>query len=59
MSEVTHFKFSNRVLLLPLLLVLTIWTVYFLELKFRVNLIRVKRNRFVPLDPRIAQPFVQ
>ncbi|WP_445384274.1 rhomboid family intramembrane serine protease [Robiginitalea sp. IMCC44478] len=38
MSEVTHFKFGNRVLLLPLLLVLTIWTVYFLELKFRVNL---------------------
>ncbi|NNJ87842.1 MAG: rhomboid family intramembrane serine protease [Eudoraea sp.] len=37
MSAETHFKFSNRVLLVPMVSVLLIWTVFWLELKFQSN----------------------
>lgn len=38
MSENTYFKFSNSVIIVPLLAVLSIWTVYWLEVSFRFNL---------------------
>lgn len=37
MSAETHFKFSNRILLVPMVSVLLIWTVFWLELKFQTN----------------------
>ena len=38
MSEERHFYFSNRVLLVPMLAVLAIWTVFWVEVRFQVNL---------------------
>lgn len=37
MSDITHFKFSNSVVVVPLLAVLVIWTVYWVELAQRLN----------------------
>ena len=37
MSAETNFKFSNRVLLVPMASVLLIWTIFWLELKFQSN----------------------
>ena len=37
MSNPTHFKFSNSVVVVPLLAVLVIWTVYWVELAQRIN----------------------
>lgn len=37
MTEGNYFKFSNSVIVLPLLAVLSIWTVYWFEIKFQVN----------------------
>ena len=37
MSAETHFKFSNRVLLVPMASVLLIWTIFWMELKFQSN----------------------
>lgn len=38
MVEQQYFKFSNSVVIAPLLAVITIWTVYWIELGFQVNL---------------------
>ncbi|MEO1012780.1 MAG: rhomboid family intramembrane serine protease [Bacteroidota bacterium] len=38
MSEQNYFKFSNLVIAIPLLAVILIWTVYWVELKFQINL---------------------
>ncbi len=38
MSERSYFKFSNAVLVAPLVAVISIWTVYFIELRLRINL---------------------
>ncbi|MGB5700603.1 rhomboid family intramembrane serine protease [Muriicola sp.] len=37
MSAETNFKFSNRVLLVPMASVLLIWTIFWMELKFQSN----------------------
>ncbi|WP_190809639.1 rhomboid family intramembrane serine protease [Flagellimonas sp. S3867] len=37
MSDMNHFKFSNGVLMAPLLAILSIWTVFWLELQFGTN----------------------
>lgn len=37
MSEETYFKFSNRVLVVPMVAVLIIWTVFLLEVRLHVN----------------------
>jgi len=37
MSEITHFKFSNRVILVPLVLVLSIWIVFLIEVRLGMN----------------------
>ncbi|MGB5170142.1 rhomboid family intramembrane serine protease [Eudoraea sp.] len=38
MSEDNHYRFSNRVLLVPMVAVLAIWTVYWFEIKYQINL---------------------
>ncbi|HUH46565.1 MAG TPA: rhomboid family intramembrane serine protease [Arenibacter sp.] len=38
MREQTYFKFSNTVVLAPMVAVLAIWIVYWYEIKFQVNL---------------------
>ncbi|WP_299532116.1 rhomboid family intramembrane serine protease [Ulvibacterium sp.] len=38
MSEQQYFKFSNIVVIAPLLAVLSIWTVFLIELRFHMNL---------------------
>ncbi len=38
MVEQQYFKFSNSVLVAPLLAILSIWTVFWIELKFKINL---------------------
>ncbi|WP_047416294.1 rhomboid family intramembrane serine protease [Cellulophaga sp. Hel_I_12] len=37
MSEITHFKFSNRVILVPLALMLLIWIVFLIEVRLGMN----------------------
>ncbi|MCW5516775.1 rhomboid family intramembrane serine protease [Muriicola sp. Z0-33] len=38
MSEDNYFRFSNSVLLAPMLAVLAIWTVFWVEVRFQINL---------------------
>ena len=38
MSEENYFRFSNSVLLAPMFAVLLIWTVFWIEIRFQVNL---------------------
>lgn len=38
MSENTYFKFSNAVIIAPLITVLLIWTIFWIELRFQINL---------------------
>lgn len=38
MSETHYFKFTNAVIIAPLVSVLLIWTVFWVELRYRVNL---------------------
>lgn len=38
MSEETYYKFSNWVLVLPMVSVLMIWTVFWVEIKYNINL---------------------
>ena len=37
MSEIGHFKFSNKVLAIPLIAMIIIWAVYWVELALGVN----------------------
>ncbi len=38
MSEEAYYKFSNWVLVLPMMAVLLIWTVFWVEIEFKINL---------------------
>ncbi len=38
MSEQSYFKFSNAVVIAPLFAMLAIWSVYWVELRFKINL---------------------
>ncbi len=38
MSDTQYFRFSNAVLIAPLSAVLIIWTIYYVELRFQINL---------------------
>ncbi|SDM75841.1 rhomboid family intramembrane serine protease [Kriegella aquimaris] len=60
MSEHQYFKFTNSVVLAPMIAVLMIWTVFWLELRFQVNLNQfgvIPRN-FVGLRGIIFSPFI-
>lgn len=37
MSDITYFKFTNKVLLVPLFVIVSIWLVYLIELRLQVN----------------------
>ena len=37
MTESKHFQFSNAVVIIPMVLVLLIWTVYLIEIRFSLN----------------------
>lgn len=60
MSENQYFKFSNAVILAPLLAVLTIWTVFWFELRFQVNLnsYGVNPRTFSGLRGVVFSPFI-
>tara|TARA_R110002049_G_scaffold305931_1_gene503539 strand:- start:6212 stop:6982 length:771 start_codon:yes stop_codon:yes gene_type:complete len=38
MTDNNHFKFSNAVILAPMVAVLTIWIVFWIEIQFKINL---------------------
>lgn len=60
MSENNHFKFSNWILLGPLLAVLSIWTVFWVEVKFGVNFNEygIYPRRFSGLKGVLFSPFI-
>jgi len=60
MTESNYFKFSNSVIVLPLLAVLSIWTVYWFEVKFLVNFNEygVYPRTFKGLRGIIFSPFI-
>lgn len=60
MSEQNYFKFSNSVLIAPLLAVLLIWTVFWLELSLKTNLneFGIYPRRFSGLQGLVFSPFI-
>lgn len=60
MREHTYFKFSNTVILVPLLSALTLWTVYWYEIKFQVNLnhLGIYPRSFKGLRGIVFSPFL-
>ncbi|MDB2606491.1 rhomboid family intramembrane serine protease [Zobellia sp.] len=60
MSDNTYFKFTNSVVIAPLLAVLSIWTVYWMELRFKINLndYGIYPHKFTGLKGIICSPFI-
>ncbi|WP_339712046.1 rhomboid family intramembrane serine protease [uncultured Kriegella sp.] len=60
MSEHQYFKFTNAVVLAPMTAILLIWTVFWFELRFQVNLNQfgVAPRNFVGLRGIIFSPFI-
>lgn len=60
MSEANHIKFSNGVVLAPLLAILSIWIVYWMELQLGVNLneFGVYPRKFSGLKGIVFSPFI-
>ncbi len=60
MVEQQYFKFSNSVLVAPLVAVLSIWTVYWIELRFQINLndYGVRPRTFEGLRGVFFSPFI-
>lgn len=60
MSEERYFRFSNAVLLVPMAAVLLIWTVFWVEVRFQINLnhFGVYPRTFSGLKGIIFSPFV-
>nr|WP_298791485.1 rhomboid family intramembrane serine protease [uncultured Allomuricauda sp.] len=60
MAETNHFKFSNSVLIAPLVAVLSIWTVFWLELQFGANFNEygVRPRNFSGLRGVLFSPFI-
>lgn len=60
MTDNNHFKFSNWVLLAPLLAVLSIWTVFWIEVQFGLNFndFGVYPRRFSGLIGVLFSPFI-
>ncbi len=60
MSEHQYFKFTNSVVLAPMLAVLMIWTVFWVELSFQVNLNQfgISPRSFVGLRGIVFSPFI-
>lgn len=60
MSEQSYFKFTNSIVIAPLLAVLSIWTVYWLELKLGTNFNEygVYPKTFTGLRGVVLSPFI-
>ena len=60
MSENTYFRFSNLIVAVPLLAVLSIWTVYWLEVRFQINLNQygIYPRTLVGLRGLLLSPFI-
>lgn len=60
MSESHYFKFTNAVLIAPLIAVITIWTVFWMELRFQVNLNEygIYPQKWVGLRGIVFSPFI-
>jgi membrane associated rhomboid family serine protease len=60
MSEMGHYKFSNKVLAIPLLAMIIIWAVYWLELALGVNFneMGVMPRTFSGLQGVVLSPFI-
>ncbi|PCJ94590.1 MAG: rhomboid family intramembrane serine protease [Flavobacteriaceae bacterium] len=60
MSDYNYFKFSNRVVVAPMVIVLFIWTIYWIEIQFHVNLNThgVYPRRFSGLQGILFSPFI-
>lgn len=60
MSDQNEFRFSNAVLVAPLLAMLTIWFVYWMELRFQTNLndFGLYPRRFSGLRGILFSPFI-
>jgi len=60
MSEQSEFRFSNSVLVAPLMAVLLIWFVYWMELRFQTNLndFGLYPRRFSGLQGVVFGPFI-
>lgn len=60
MSEHHYFKFSNAVVIAPLAAVLCIWTVFWIELQFHINLNQygVEPRTFSGLRGVVFSPFI-
>lgn len=60
MSENSYFKFSNTVIVIPFIAVLLIWTVFWVEIRFQVNLNEygVYPRTFTGLRGIFLSPFI-
>jgi membrane associated rhomboid family serine protease len=60
MSEQNYFRFSNAVIIAPLIAVLVIWTVFWVELKFQTNLndFGLYPRKLIGLRGLIFSPFI-
>ncbi|CAZ96645.1 MULTISPECIES: rhomboid family intramembrane serine protease [Zobellia] len=60
MSDNAYFKFTNSVVVAPLLAILSIWTVFWVELRFKVNLndYGIYPQRVSGLKGIIFSPFI-
>lgn len=60
MSESKYFKFTNSVVVIPLLGVILIWTVFWIELRFHLNLNEygVYPRTFMGLRGVVLSPFI-
>jgi len=60
MSEHSYFKFSNAVLVAPLAAMILIWTVFWVELRFQINLndFGLYPRRFSGLRGIVFSPFI-
>lgn len=60
MSESQHFKFSNTVVFAPLFAVLTIWFVFWLEIKYQLNFndLGIYPRRLLGLRGVFFSPFI-
>lgn len=60
MVEQNYFKFSNSVIVAPLIAIISIWTVYWLELRFQMNLndYGVNPRTFEGLRGVVFSPFI-
>lgn len=60
MSETQYFKFTNAVVVAPLIAVIAIWTIFWMELRFQINLNEygIYPQRWSGLKGIVFSPFI-